>query len=255
MILYCLKRTSLLYILLFLFQVVYAQEDVSFTADRPGATTGTDVMPKGRFQWETGFGYEKSTVSNIRIENWTINNSLFRYGVTDYAELRFQIDEMCTHTNDDSFGGIANLMIGTKISFCDGVGILPSISLMANLYIPGGKESNYLPQNMGASMDLLFNNELCSWISLGYQAGLSWYDNPKPTTFAGACLGVTPTKEFSFFIEEYNYFDDETECYMEVGASYLLCPRLQIDLTTDFDLRHMNNYHNLSFGIAWQITK
>lgn len=250
-----MNRTCLLYILLSFFQSVYAQEDVSFTADRPGATTGTDVIPKGRFQWETGFGYEKSTFSSTRVENWTINNSLFRYGISDYAELRFQIDEMCTHTNDGSFGGIANLMLGTKISLCEGAGVLPSISLMGNLYIPGGKESKYLPQNLGSSMDLLFNNELCSWISLGYQVGLSWCDNAKPTTFAGACFEVTPTKKFSFFIEEYNFFYDETECYMEVGASYLLHPRLQIDLATDFDLKHMKSYHNLSFGIAWQITK
>ena len=28
------------------------------SADRPGMATGTDIMPKGKVQWETGGGYE-----------------------------------------------------------------------------------------------------------------------------------------------------------------------------------------------------
>ncbi len=34
-------------------------EEAGFTADRPGATTGIDVLPKGRLQWETGVGYQQ----------------------------------------------------------------------------------------------------------------------------------------------------------------------------------------------------
>ena len=48
------------FLLVFLPVFVMAQESVGFTADRPGSTTSVDVLPRGRVQWETGIGWERS---------------------------------------------------------------------------------------------------------------------------------------------------------------------------------------------------
>ena len=60
-------------------------EEVGFTADRPGATTGTDVLPKGRMQWETGIGFERSKLDGPAVNTWTLNTTLLRWGFSDYA--------------------------------------------------------------------------------------------------------------------------------------------------------------------------
>ena len=249
-------KIAILLPLLAMFNVaVFAQETNSFTADRPGSTTGPDVLPKGRFQWETGFGYEYSKNDGERKDNFTINTSLFRFGVTDNVEVRFGIDGMYTKEQDRKYGGVANVSIGTKIALFEGRKAIPAISLLGNVYIPGCKDSNYLPQNVGGSMNLLFKNEICSWFSLGYQVGLSWKDNAKPTTFAGVSFGFAPTDKLGLFIEQYNNFHDEISCMSEIGASYMVHPRVQIDLATDIDLRHFGNFHNVMVGVAWQIYK
>lgn len=39
----------------------YAQNELpTISADRPGALTGTDVMPLNKVQWETGMGFEST---------------------------------------------------------------------------------------------------------------------------------------------------------------------------------------------------
>ena len=67
----------------------YAQDE-GFTADRPGATTGVDVLPKGRLQLESGFALEHTNLDAPSENKWTFNTSMLRWGFSDYAELRLQ---------------------------------------------------------------------------------------------------------------------------------------------------------------------
>ena len=80
-------------LLFFLPLSVLAQsEGTGFTADRPGATTEPDVIPKGRLQWETGVGYQHIKMEGLETYSWTLNTTLLRFGISDYAELRLQGD-------------------------------------------------------------------------------------------------------------------------------------------------------------------
>ena len=144
-----------------------------FTADRPGATTGTDVLPKGRIQWETGIGFEHTSIESPSATTWTINTSLLRFGISDYAELRFQTDGLYTKCGDERYSGLANVCIGSKLHLFEGWKALPEMSLLANVYIPGGKDSYYLPENIGGQLGLLFQNSLSSQLNLGYEADLT----------------------------------------------------------------------------------
>ena len=61
---------------------VMSQDD-SFTADRPGATTGTGIVAKGRLQWETGAAYERDRTAEPAEHNYTLNTSLWRLGLSE----------------------------------------------------------------------------------------------------------------------------------------------------------------------------
>lgn len=232
---------------------LWAQAENDFTADRPGATTGTDVLPKGRIQWETGVGVEHSCIESPSTTTWTINTSLLRFGISDYAELRLQADGLYTSSDEDRYGGMANLIIGSKLHLFDGWKAIPEMSLLANVMIPGGRNSNYLPENIGGQLGLLFQNNLSSRLSLGYEADVIWGDEEKPTAFWGVCLGLQVSDKLNLMLEEYNYSNVDTECWLEIGAALMLSKKVQIDLATDLSLQYLKRYFNFSIGLAWQI--
>lgn len=100
---------------------------------------------------------------------------MFRLGLTPQAEVRLQIDECITHTPEGNFGGgIANATIGTKIKVYEGGKILPKVAIMGTILIPDGSNAHYLPKHLDFQAHLLFENELSSKFTLGYDLGGEW---------------------------------------------------------------------------------
>lgn len=200
-------------------------EEAGFTADRPGATTGVDVLPKGRVQWETGIGLERSKMDGPTATTWTLNNSLLRWGISESAELRLQADYLYTDIEGTHVKGLSNVAFGTKVKLFEGWKAVPAVSLLGNVLVPGGSDAAFLPEEWGGQMVLLFQNELTSWCSLGYETDLIWSDAAKPTFFWGACLGFQLNDRLSLMAEEYNYNKpDGHENWIELGAAYMLTP-------------------------------
>ncbi len=232
----------------------FAQENEGFTADRPGATTGPDVLPRGRVQWETGVSWELSRLETPGTTTWTVNSSMLRWGFSDFAELRVQGDYIISIFDGNLLRGFDNFTIGTKAKLYEGGGILPTISLLANVLIAGGRRSEFLPRHHGAHMGLLFANDLASWCSLGYEADLIWTGEGHPTVFFGACLGFSLTEKLSLQLEEFNYAHNaDLQCWSELSLAYQLSERVQLDLGTDINLNTPAKYHNLMLGVSWQL--
>lgn len=250
------KVIVLLLVTLLPLSALAQSEEAGFTADRPGATTGVDVLPKGRVQWETGIGYERSKKDGPAATTWTLNTSLLRWGISESAELRLQADYLYSSCEGAHTNGLSNVAIGTKVKLFEGWKAVPVVSLLGNVLVPGGSNAEFLPKEWGGQMGLLFQNELTSWLSLGYETDLIWSDAAKPTFFWGACLGFQLNDRLSLMAEEYNYhYDGFHENWVELGAAYMLTPRLQLDLATDISLNYPKRYFNLSIGVAWQITR
>lgn len=229
-------------------------EEAGFTADRPGATTGTDVLPKGRLQWEMGMGFEHAEQDGLTTKTWTLNTSMLRWGFSDYAELRLQGDWVFDSSEGIHNNGLANLAIGTKARLFDGWKALPAISLLGNVFIPGS--NNYLPEDWGGQIGLLFQNQLTDRLSLGYEGDLIWNDSSRPTFFYGVCLGLALNDNWQVIAEEYNNNTvDGTDSWVELGAAWQCSNRVQLDVSTDIYLNAPKNFWNLQVGIAWQITK
>lgn len=247
-------------ILLFCALMVHAQEDISFSADRPGNSTGVDIMPQWKIQWETGVAYEWAERGNE--QGITLNNSLFRLGLTNNCELRFQIDNALAHTAGGDWNyGVANVALGTKVKLFDGWKGVPKVSLMGNILMPGGKKHSFLPQHAGGQLHLLFQNDVCSWFNVGYDIGSDWNgDKANPDCFLAACFNFQPADKLSCFLESYNCFSSDRQwydkkflCATEIGAAYMVAPRVQIDLAADMHFNQPRNYFSVAFGVAWLI--
>ncbi len=239
---------------------IIAQDD-SFTADRPGATTGTGIIAKGRLQWETGAAYERDRTAEPAEHNYTLNTSLWRLGLSSRIELRVQTDAYLTHfsnTSDFTFSKSGrcwgNLGFGTKLRLIDEHGLLPSMALLGNVSVPCGKKYETAHRDFGFQLHVLFENTISKRWGLGYDVGLDRSDDGSGCSmFLGVCLSFQATDRLGLFAEQYNSLGDDSSSWLETGMSYQLAQRLQLDASVDLNLNHPSRLFIISFGVAWQI--
>lgn len=252
-------KKIILFLLLCTVSVVdYAQEnEVNFTADRPGASTGPDVLDFKQVLWETGFeGYYAGTY------NVVLPTTMFRFGITKFAELRLEYDGVLAQLEEnprDWKYEVLPLTIGTKVKVFEGYKWIPKISLMANLAIPLTK-AQFSEYHVAPSVHLLFQNNVTDWFNIGYDVGADWDGiSAIPATFLAVSLGFNITENLGAYIESYNYFvkygirNTEAECNLDFGFSYQVHPRVQLDIYGAFNCQDPKSFACIGLGVAWMI--
>ena len=133
-----MKRFAFLFALMACTFALFSQEEEGsyVSADRPGMSTGPDVTPFLKVQWETGF---ESTLTGEH--TITLPTTMIRFGVTRFAELRLEFDGVLSERYKKKWEyEVCPLVLGTKVKIFDGYKWVPKISLMANLSIPLTRE-------------------------------------------------------------------------------------------------------------------
>ena len=105
-----MKKLFFITLMAFFFAGISAQE-VEFTADRPGASTGPSVVSRGVIQWEQGVQYDGDGAKG----SFTFSNTLFRYGLFDGVELRMGGDAFSYDYLGNWNSAFSGISIGTKI--------------------------------------------------------------------------------------------------------------------------------------------
>ena len=152
---------------------------------------GPDVLPLHRVQWETGVGFSRTFDS----EAFTLNNTLLRYGLTNFAELRLGFDILNLrqrHTEDSKYG-VSALTIGSKIKMLEGAGLMPSVSALIEMACPHIGSRDFVPDHLAPSLYLLVNHDVADWLGIGYSAGAEWGgSDPAPAAFWALTLSNLP---------------------------------------------------------------
>ena len=233
-----------------------AQEELpTISADRPGALTGTDVMPLHKLQWETGMGYESTKDGPHTL---TLNNTLLRFGLFENAELRVGTDFLIWNSGqaEEPTFGFAPLTVGMKAKFYEGSGFLPSVALLAELQSPHVGTKDLLPTHLAPTLHLLFEHTVTDWLGVGYNIGAEWDgESATPTTFLGFGVYFDITEHIGTFVETYNYFhpEEENQYLTEFGFTWLVSRRVQLDLAADLDFQNIGKHYAVSGGVAWLI--
>ncbi|MCR4812898.1 MAG: transporter [Bacteroidales bacterium] len=165
------KVKHLIFILLLSPTLIMAQEEAAgFTADRPGESTGPDVMPLHRVQWETGVGFSHT----FGVDEFTLNNTLIRYGLTRFAEIRVGIDLLHTRqqTGSDWRTSVSALSIGTKIKVLEGDGWKPTVSALAEVECPHIMVHRKVQLDVAANLNLQQPSKYYA-----VSAGVAWQIN------------------------------------------------------------------------------
>ena len=233
-----------------------AQDELpTISADRPGALTGTDVMPLYKLQWEAGVGYESMADGPHTL---TLYNNLLRFGLFKNAEIRVGTDFLLFNGGQytEPTFGVAPLTVGMKAQFYEGTGLLPAVALLAELKSPHVGTKALLPSHLAPSLYLLFEHFVNDWFCIGYNVGAEWDgETAAPTTFLGLGLYFDITDQIGAFVETYNYIhpDDGNQYLTEFGLTWLVSRRVQLDLAADLDFQNIGKYYAVSGGVAWLI--
>ena len=234
------------------------EEQPTISADRPGMSTGTDVMPFLKVQWETGFEFYRTDRPQILLPT-----TMFRFGVTRFAEIRLEYDGILSRNGRDLWlYDVQPLVVGTKVKIFEGYKWVPKISLMANLAIPLSRRPDNFAEvhHVAPSLYLLFQNDVNDWFNIGYNVGVEWSGwDANPATFLALCLGFNITDTFGAFLESYNYFltlgkhNTLVECDLDFGFNWTVHPRVQLDLYGMFNCQDPKSYNGVGLGVAWLI--
>jgi len=130
-------------LLLFLFlgfNVVASAQISPIQADRPDQTETPAIVPKGMFQLESGFSYQKEDTDNSTL---ALPSALWKYGVNDNFELRIITELETENTENKDYFGLTPLLIGCKIKICEEKGIIPKTSFIGHMSIPKAASSKY----------------------------------------------------------------------------------------------------------------
>ena len=247
------------------------------TADRPGAGTGTEVLPCEVMMWETGFEVQHA----LHTHTLTLPTTLFRFGLPGPAELRLEytgsmdvFDKQPLKPNYDP----SPLTVGTKINIFENHGhnnnlrLVPRTSVLVNLNLPiTPSMAKEMP--IGGAVDLLFENELTDWLSLGYDIGARWEEwTPAPDIFAALGFNIELANKLGMYVEAFGTFDPDavheetsktythSDVNLNFGFTYAVHPRVQLDVYAGFNCYNsdpqFSNPQNKSFvgfGVAWMI--
>ncbi|MBQ7420409.1 MAG: transporter [Prevotella sp.] len=236
------------------------EETADFTSDLFGSVTTVDILPKGRLQWETYVAYEHSSMYGLKSDTWTVNYSVLRYGISNAVELCMQGSWLYSTIDHEHESGFSNLAVGFKTRLFEGWKAAPAISLRGWLFVPGGKNADFLPEHFGCQWDLIFYNRLASWCDVSYTGTMIWDDNSRPTTFWGANFNFLLSDRLTFSVEQSNYYygddaEDRWQPWTSVCLSYQVHPRVELGVTSDMSLKYPKRFWDLALGVAWQLTK
>lgn len=235
-----------------------AQEEVKFSADRPGAATGVGVVDFKGVMWETGFQYDYMGGAHGIV----LPTTMLRFGITRFAELRVEYDGTLGSTDAKTWEyEVQPLIVGMKMKIFEGSEQhkwIPATSLLLNLAVPCTKT---LAESMklAPSAYLLFQNDVTDWFNIGYNIGVEWDGvSTLPSTFVAVCLGFNITDDLGAFVESYNYITGygknlAGEANMDFGFNYMVHPRVQLDIYGAFNCQDPASSANVGLGVAWLI--
>ena len=217
-----------------------------------------DLLSPHKFQFESGFSFERSGHGDNRQDYILFNTSMIRYGVNRYAEIRLIGEVAQLRTPDATLTGINPLVFGTKIMVFKGRGLLPKTSLLMHMKIPYTGKKELHPQRYLPSFYLAFQNKITDRMGLCYNVGVDYNDETDGATeFFGLCYGYNLTEKLYSFVEEYNYWETGVAPVnsVDVGFAYQVSNNIQVDLSGSMNLQNFRQYFAVNCGLAWRIVR
>ncbi|MCF6131562.1 transporter [Flavobacterium wongokense] len=246
-----MKKTLLLFSALAT-SSLFAQND-PIQADRPDQTETPAIVPKGMFQVETGFTYQKNE------ENSTSNSLpsvLWKYGVNENFELRLITEYVSEKNFDEKSDGFTPILIGFKVGLCEEKGIIPKTSFIGHIALPNAASSRYKNDFVAPEFRFTMQHTLSDKFSLGYNLGCEW-DGVTPETIFVYTLttGYSINKKLGCYAEIFGFAPekDKANHNADAGFTYLINNNFMVDLSSGVGITENAPDYYLALGCSFRI--
>lgn len=245
----------LLMVCLLNFGVAFSQETEiePITTDRPDQTESPSIVPKGMFQMEHGFGFEKV---NGRSKNFVTPSSLLKYGLNGTFEFRLIAEFTTDETNGNTISGLSRLLIGFKVAIAEEKGIWPKTSLIAHLSVPDFASKDLKTTYYAPQFRFSMQHTLSDRISLGYNWGAEWDgESPEPAFIYTLTSGLSLSKKTGFFLEFYGFAPqkDSAEHRFDGGFTYLVSNNFMLDASGGFGITENAPDYFAAVGFSFRL--
>lgn len=223
-------------------------------ADRPDQSETSFLVPKGYFQAELGFAITETEVGYI----YNYPSALWKYGLTDNFELRLITTYITIQDepNPDQ-NGFLPLAVGFKSKLSEQKGILPKMSFIGHIRLPGVVSEEFETEYLAPELRLAFDHIVSDFFSVGYNVGLFWDGNdPEPYFLYTLTTGFAITKRLGLFAEVYGATpqreSDPPELYADAGLTYLIGNNFLLDVSASQGITDNAPLRYVSAGFSYR---
>lgn len=248
-----------------------ASTTLTIATDRPSFSDTAGIVPPGHLQLETGYTFTFRDRQGVETQRHNAPEVLARVGlVDDRLELRLSTSGYVWSRSDDgsgagftSAGGWSDVSVGLKLKLTDQDGALPRLALGAATTVGAGSQSAS-SRRAEPLVKLIWSYDLQKLLGDDF-AGFGVYGNLNlgwPTSdgerflqgAASICSTYAITDRLGVFAEYYAVFPATKGTgpahSIDLGASYLLTPRVQLDARVGFGLSDRADNVFTGFGVS-----
>lgn len=238
---------------------LYAQEEIPMTkpepisTDRPDQTETPDIVPKGMFQMETGFSFEKAGKDS---KNYILPTTLVKYGFNDIFEFRLIAEYSIDETGTEKISGISPIIIGFKANLCEEKGILPKTSFIAHMSIPEFASKELQTTYYAPRFRFTMQHTLSDKIRLGYNLGAEWDgETPEPEFIYTLTGGFDLSEKVGCYVEVFGFAPQKDVAYHSIdgGFTYLISDNFMIDVSGGFGITENAPDYYTAVGFSFRL--
>lgn len=232
--------------------MIYAQTE-PIQADRPDQTETPAIVPKGMFQVETGFTFQKTHENST---SSSLPSVLWKYGVSGNFELRLITEFVSEKNFNKKSDGITPILVGIKIRLCEENGIVPKTSFIGHIGLPNAASSRYKNDFVAPEFRFTMQHTLSDKFSLGYNLGFEWDGmSPESTFIYTLTSGYAITRKIGCYAEIFGFAPekDKASHNLDGGFTYLINDNFMVDLSSGFGITDTAPDYYVSLGCSFRI--
>jgi hypothetical protein len=246
-------RTKLPFLLLFFSSFGFAQDIEPIQADRPDQTETPALVPKGMFQVEAGFTFQKNDEFS---NNNTLPTVLWKYGVNENFELRLITEYVYEKVFDEKQDGLLPVYIGFKAKLAEEKGIVPKTSIIAHIGLPSAATAKYKNEFYAPEFRFVMQHTLSEKMSLSYNLGAEWDGfSAEPTFLYTLTTGYSITEKLGSYIELFGFAPQNNKANhsFDGGITYLINNNFMLDLSSGFGITKNAPDYYVAVGFSFRI--
>jgi hypothetical protein len=245
-----------MYIKICLFLVVsiscYSQKE-PLEADRPDQTETPSIVPKGMFQVESGFTFQKNTSKST---TFSMPSTLWKYGISTTIELRLITEFIFEKDETQKQNGLLPVAVGFKINLMQEKGWLPKTSLISHVSLKNWSSSKYKYDYYVPDFRFTMQHKLGDNFCLGYNLGAEWDGFTKQSTaLYTLTTGYSINEKLGSYLELFGFAPQNEIAYhnFDGGFTYLINNNFMVDLSSGFGITQSAPKHYFALGVSFRI--